>query len=397
VCASPKRRQSVEEIIMTIKAFAYAAQQHFKSRTGTAIKRTHIYELLATVNGYNSFAALNSKAILFSGSRVQSYKPHAPAVRKRCLDLGYLQTLADVVAAELPELIEQERINVVSLDALILRIRHQLSYRGYWDWQDEEYFDEEERLAHLIPEEWPPLHDDPDQNLISQDLLTALNNAATLGNADAHYAIALIHAPVDSDDQSPGWDYWYQQEQKGRVLTGVEKEWADSYAQKIASDKKYEQHLHEAGRLGHELALLDLAEYFDDPTFFQAATKSGDHDPFKVAELAQKLGRIQDAHEWLTIAAKAGDTEAMRWLIEEFGQNDLVLCWTWIYLSQLLDSDLMRDNFHAIHEDGSAYDDDVGGPLYVDGREGIRLPSLKAEEDVLARQRAQALFEKIDQ
>lgn len=382
---------------MTIKSFAYSAQQHFQSRTGTAIKRTHIYEFLATSFSYNSFAALNSKAILFSGSQVQAYKPHAPALRNRCLELGYLQTMADIVAAELPKLIEQERINVVSLDALILRLRHQLSYRGYWDWQDEEYFDEEESLAHLIAEEWPPFHDDPDQNLISQDLITALNNAATQDNAGAHYAIALINAPVDSDEQSPGWDYWYQQEQRGRVLTGVEKEWADSYAQKITNDKKYEHHLHEAGRLGHELALLDLAEYFDDPTFFQAATKSADHDPFKVAELAQRLGRPQDAHEWLTIAAKAGDAEAMRRLIEEFDRNDLALCWTWIYLSQLLDSDLTRDDLHAIHEDGSAYDDDVGGPLYVDGREGIRLPSLKAEQDVLARQRAQAFFEKIDQ
>jgi hypothetical protein len=382
---------------MAIKAFAYAAQQHFQSRTGIAFKRTHIYELLAAAYNFNSFAALNSKAILFAGSQVQAYKMHAPALRNRCLELGYLQTMADIVAAELPELIEQERINVVSLDALILRLRHQLSYRGYWDWQDEEYFDEEERLAHLISEEWPPFHDDSDQNLISQDLLTALNNAATLCNADAHYAIALIHAPINSDEQSPGWDYWYQQEQKGRVLTGVEKEWADSYAQKIASDKKYEHHLHEAGRLGHELALLDLAEYFDDPTFFKTAEKSADHDPFKIAELAQKLGRPQDAHEWLTIAAKAGDTEAMRWLVEKFDRNDLTMCWTWIYLSQLLDEDLTRDDFHAIHENGSAYDDDVGGPLYVDGREGIKLPSLTTEQDVLARQRAQALFEKIDQ
>lgn len=396
MCARPKR-QSVEEIIMTIKAFAYAAQQHFQSRTGIAFKRTHIYELLAAAYSFNSFAALNSKAILFSGTQPLSYELDVSAVYKRCIELGYVKTVADVVTTDLPGVIKQERINVVSLNVLISRLRHQLSYRGYWDWQDEEYFDDEESLAHLVDEQWPPFHDGPDHDLISDDLLTALGNSAAQGNADAHYAIALIHAPVDSDEQSPRWDYWYQQEQKGRVLTGVEKEWADSYAQKIASDKKYEHHLHEAGRLGQELALLDLAEYFDDPTFFQTAAKSADHDPFKVAELAQRLGRPQDAHEWLTIAAKAGDTQAMRWLVEKFDRNDLTMCWTWIYLSQLLDEDLTRDDFHANHEDGSAYDDAVGGPVYVDGREGVRLHPLTADQDTFARQSAQALFEKIYQ
>ena len=114
-----------------------------------------------------------------------------------------------------------------------------------------------------------------------------------------------------------------------------------------------------------------------------------------MAEIAESLGRIHDVHEWLTKAAEAGDTEAMRRLIEEFDQDDVQRCWSWVYLAQLLDTDLTRDDYYAIHEDGSHYDDDVGGPMYVDGRDGIKLPSLSDDQDALVRQTAKSLFEKM--
>jgi hypothetical protein len=97
----------------------------------------------------------------------------------------------------------------------------------------------------------------------------------------------------------------------------------------------------------------------------------------------------------LTLAAEAGDVEAMRRLIEEFDQDDLPRCWTWVYLAQLLDTDLTRDDYYAIHEDGSDYDDDVGGPMFVADQEGIKLRPLSKDEDAIARHHAQALYDKI--
>lgn len=107
----------------------------------------------------------------------------------------------------------------------------------------------------------------------------------------------------------------------------------------MAKDKKYEHHLREAGKLEHELALLDLTEYFDDPAFFEKARNSTDHNPLKVAEIAENLDRLHDAHDWLIIAAESGEVEAMRRLIEEYDQDDLQRGWTWVYLSQLLGDD----------------------------------------------------------
>ncbi len=109
------------------------------------------------------------------------------------------------------------------------------------------------------------------------------------------------------------------------------------------------------------------------------------------------MGRTSDAKRWLTLAAESGDTDAMLQLIEEHDQGDLQRCWTWVYLSQLVGTDLARDAHYAINEDGSDYDDDVGGPVYVAGRDGVDLEPLAPEQDAAARLAAQKLFEQIEQ
>jgi TPR repeat protein len=381
---------------MTIKEFAYSAQQHLEAQAGEKFKRAHIYELLAASFGYNSFAALKSESVLFQGTQASVHGLlHSDALRQRCLDLGYQTYTTDLVGTEFASFIEQERIIFVTLSTLIATLRRQLSYRGYWGWQSEDDFDQDKNLPHVVDEDWPPFDDESRQDLIPSSLLTALEIAASRADANAHYALALIHAPVDVEKRSPGFDYWYNEGKRGRVLAGVEKEWADKYAETIAYDKKYEFHLCEAGRLGNGQAQLDLAEYFGDPAFFVNTNNNGNHSPRRVAEIAESLGRIQDVYTWLTLAAETGDVEAMHRLIEEFDQDDLQRYWTWIYLAQLLEIDLTQDDYYAIHEDGSHYDDDVGGPMYVNGREGIQLSSLSEDQDSLARQRAQILFDKI--
>ena len=66
-----------------------------------------------------------------------------------------------------------------------------------------------------------------------------------------------------------------------------------------------------------------------------------------------------------------------------------------MYLSRLVGTDLSKDAYYAINEDGSEYDDDVGGPAYAAGRGGVDLDPLSAEQDAAARQVAQGLFERI--
>ena len=107
------------------------------------------------------------------------------------------------------------------------------------------------------------------------------------------------------------------------------------------------------------------------------------------------MGRTSDAKHWLTLAAERGDTDAMLQLIEEHDQGDLQRCWTWVYLSQLVGTDLTRDAHYAINEDGWDYDDDVGGPAYVAGRDGVDLEPLAPAQDTAARRAAQKQFAQI--
>ena len=68
----------------------------------------------------------------------------------------------------------------------------------------------------------------------------------------------------------------------------------------------------------------------------------------------------------------------------------------WVYLARLLGTDLMRDEYYAINEDGTPYDDDVGGPAFVDGRDGVKLDPLDAERDAAARTAAEQRFKDLD-
>jgi TPR repeat protein len=371
---------------MTIKEFAYAAQRHLQSKTDSVFKRSHVYELLAAAFGFDSYAALGCNAVLtLRHSDAPPSSKNGHLIRRRCLALGYPPTTADAISNELPGFVANRQLDVVGYSDLVAVLREES-----WRWGDDQHWVEPD--DDMPVQTWSVLDGDE----ISAILVDSLESAASNGSALAHYALALIYAPGEDDEPEVGSSYWYSQEQQGRVLTGVEKEWADAHAQRLRTEELYAHHLREAARLGCAEALLDLADRFDDPAFFENAQRSVMEDPAKVAEIATRLGRRKDAKRWLTVAAEAGDTEAMRQLIEGHCRDDLGQCWMWVYLARLLGTDLMRDEYYAIHEDGTPYDDDVGGPAFVDGRDGVKLDPLDAERDAAARTAAEQRFKDFD-
>lgn len=377
---------------MTIKELAYSAQQHLQASTGSSLKRAHIYELLAASFGFNSYAALGVDTVLTQqrpdDKRVASYSAF---VRRRCIELGYQPENADLVSVTLGAFLAERQIGVVRISVLISQLRGESFSQDDYPIGDDNGLPGDEQDDLLDPG-WAGA----DEGSFPPIMLDGLEAAASKGNAFAHYALALIHAPDDEDtDQEAGSSYWHSQAQQGRVLTGVEKEWVDAHATRLTQAEKHARHLREAGRLGNQYALLDLAERFGDPSFFEQPRHDVGADPSAVAEIAERLGRVADAKHWLTVAAESGDTDAMLHLIEEHDQGDLARCWTWVYLSRLVGTDLTKDAHYAINEDGSEYDDDVGGPAYVAGRDGINLDPLSAEQDAAARNAAQDLFEQI--
>lgn len=365
---------------MTIKELAYSAQQHLQASTGGSFKRAHVYELLAASFGFNSHAAFGVDTVLTElRQNDRRVVPQSALIKRRCIELGYQPDTVILASSALESFLAERQIGVASISSLVSRLRGESSS------QDEELEYDEDELFDPTDEAFGPI------------LLDGLAAAASKGNALAHYALALIHAPDDEDDPDAGSSYWYSQGQQGRVLTGVEKEWAEAHEARLAQAEKYSRHLREASRLGNQDALLDLADRFDDPSFFEQSRHGVNADPAAIAAIAERMGRTSDAKHWLTLAAERGDTDAMLQLIEEHDQGDLQRCWTWVYLSQLVGTDLTRDAHYAINEDGSDYDDDVGGPAYVAGRAGVDLEPLAPAQDAAARLAAQKLFEQIEQ
>lgn len=365
---------------MNIKELTYSAQQSLQSVTDKPFKRTHIYELLASSFGYRSYAALCSESV-FTKLHHNSVQPSFDVtfIQQRCIELGYSYE-TDLISSELTRLILEQGFGVLKLIDLVSKLRKNSYQYTDWDYDDDNELEIE----------------------VSSLLVNCLESFTHNDNAQVHYALALIYKPEDFDpydnnnQSTEGSSYWYSQAEKGRVLTGMQKAFADEYAQYLSVLNKYTFHLNKAGSQGNEYALLDLAKYFEEPSFFDKVKElTFDEDPMRVADIADNLGRHKDVKHWLTIAAKSGDTDAMRRLIEEFDNKDLQRCWTWLYLAKLMGSDFTQSNYRAIHEDGSLYDDDVGGPVFADGYDGVSIPSLDEIRDKLAMKSAQEIFESI--
>ena len=377
---------------MTIKQLAFDAQQHLQAKTSTTCKRSHVYELLSAAFGFNSYASLCTEHVFTHGG-LTSRRPakYGESVWRRCLELDCPPETALLIAQLLPPFLADQDIGVIRITDLVAQLRYETNRvtDHEFDEFEDDVEDEQDTNGPWFDREF----------MASPILLEGLNAAAHKGDANAHYALAIIYAPSGDpyDEPSAGSDYWYNEERDGRVLAGVEKEWADEYADTLARSQKYEHHLRAAGALDHEDALLEMAERFGDPAFFvRLSTFSMSIDAAHAADVAEHLGRSKDAWRWRTIAAQQGDTEAMRELIEGYDRLNLQQCWTWFYLAEMLGSDLAKDEYRAINEDGSDYDDDVGGPAFVGGRGGVELEPLDANRDVSARQSATTLYQAIE-
>ncbi len=363
---------------MTIKKMAFATQQHLQANTGINVKRTHTYELLAASFGFNSYAALNADWV-FIEQVTHSRNPNKQrdAIGHRCLGLGYPAEVALRLAEQLTIHLSSQKIGVIKLDNLISHLSNLFDDDEDTDEFDVVDFDKEELSSFPL-------------------LISGLQAVAATNHPKAHYALALIYRPSDDDSNVIGIDYWYIQANKGAALSTVQQEWADTYSAKLIRDANYKSHLIQAAKLGHQSAKLELAENFGDTTLFESITpESSDLDPIHVADIAEQIGRYIDARRWLTLAAKKGDTEAMCRLIKDYDRHDLQQCWVWMHLGRLLGEDLADNNYEAIHENGRFYDDEIGGPIFVLGDDGIHLEAISAEKDVIARNTAEAIFKLI--
>jgi hypothetical protein len=412
-----------------IASFARQAQTHLQTiavADSAHFKRSHVYELMAAALGFGTHAALKAHGLLCplpSQPLLALYgtlDPELCAARAEVLGIArkrsgpLAKALCADMAAQALGLVPWEDI----LEALLFGSRE--LYRETP--RDDAYYEALHAALNNDPDAWP---EDPEPlRLDSPFVCQALQKAAAQGEGRAHLALGLLiehgglldaghqHGGDDDDedvnDVPDSWAglYWYGRQQKGEVLTGVELEWAEGYAERVqrraavsrectARSNSARDHFNAAAALGQHDALLLLADRYGDDRFFDLQAPQVRANPLWIADLAQRVGRYECTPAWLTVAAERGDMWAMRELMESWHADDPLQVWTWFYYAKLLGKDLTQGDYRAIHEDGSRYDDDVGGPMFVDGVDGVELPTVDEPMRQEAQRAAQSLFDRM--
>ena len=365
---------------MSIKQLCFDAYTQLRDQHGIAVRRTHLYELLAALLGFNSHAALAADAVIGQVRQAWKFTNDGVArLSKRCLALGYPTAERQRIVEAITALAETHRLVAVDVKNLVKLVAGDADG---WDVDNEEVPDDA-GIDHAFP--WQNAQD---LNLDSPLLINALEQLAAKEHAEAHYALALLlhcEAPEDRDG------YWYRQQLEGRQLDGPEKEWAAEYAAALVQFDKYRQHLAAAARLGRSDAALEWAELTGEESDFRhaQALATPDHAT-RLLDLADQLGASATVVPLLREAALSGDVEAMRRLAEDF-EPDPVEAWTWVHLADLCGTDLTR--MEAVYEDGSPADDDLPGNIFAGG--GINVSETSTAQQTKARLEAARRYESI--
>ena len=406
---------------MRIKTFVYQIQARLGASAGLSVKRTHIYELIAAAQGLSSYAALVTNGLLCplpsEPLRIRFAQLNPTSVETRARQLGYSAASAARLQEELLSQLQVEQLGVVPLQLILDELLSGSFELSEEPKRDEAYYEALDAVSEddgLLNAFWEEEMDEP-LNLRSEWILDALRFAAERGDGRAHFAMALLtygYANCDEDDEDDEdvvsdiqrGVYWYQREKKGEVLVGVEKEWANDYRDYLQERTEEDAarawrqisakaHLEKAAVLGVDDALLVLASRYRDDRFFDLEHVNVTADPLWIADLADRVGRYEWGLAWKVLAAEQGNIAAMKELIRCEHREDAMQTWTWFYLAMLHEVDLTQCNYRAIHEDGSAYDDGVGGAMFAEGEDGITLPAIDEDTKVRAEGLAQLLFQ----
>lgn len=365
---------------MIIKEQAYRAHAFLQACGVTSLKRSHIHELLAAAVGYSTHAAFQYDSIWCDlPFRLAGIKPDTGALEARCAALGIPVHEGRQIVEALPQFQFEAGRAPVRFDALIDAIdgRGGDTDQSEWIW------------AHIVEPAHAGLAFYFEHH---RELLHGLEEAAERGVPAAHLAIAKL---LESEAMVFG-----DEDERLRSQVSREGKWtspfvsfADIEDNTLRLGEKHRHHLLAAARDGEIRALMETAERYGDPAILEMAP-SAEMDPMSMVDIAAQHGNDEKVRYWLTIAAQEGDIGAMRELILDHGEP-ADQAWVWMYLSRLLGCDLSQDRFEAINEDGTPYDDDIGGPAYVGGDEGIYLDPLPANADRSAHQTATQFFARI--
>jgi hypothetical protein len=374
---------------MTIKAFAFEVQSRLSQASGIDLKRSHIHEVLAALFGYASYAAMSTQRVLAQHDGSVAVPLDISRAATRAADLGYAPPAPPLIAGAIATAADAERLCVITMDAVLTELG--IEVEG-----DVPVRVGAEAHGRLAPDDGEE-QEDLDVTLMfaiereSNVLRESLNRMANAGSASAHLALAQIDDEVLSEYSEGSTDgrYWYELQQAGRELGGVELDWANAYRHKLDLQASRDSHLRLAISLGNAEAALTRLE--SDPSvenFEHAARLAGPAQASRLGHLALFFQREEDARTSLRIAARRGDTASMKMLADGL-EPELKDAWTWVHLAKLLGVNVMAS--HAVGDDGLPADADEAGPIYAAG--GFELDPFSDQEDAEALAEARRIYD----
>lgn len=362
---------------MSTKEQAYRAQAVLQAAGITSIKRSHIHELLAASLGYASHAAFQHDATWCNTPlTVAGIQLSMESMRARCVELGLTPDEGiGATNALIPFQLEQGYA-AVRFEALIAAVNIFEEDPSWNQWVSTEIME-------------PGRHDVMFHFEHQSVLLQGLEAAVARGVGAAHYAIAKL-LEGEADMYPAEEERFKKHFRRAGVWQTPFVSFAEVEADPLRAEEKYRHHLFEAARSGDLRALIETAERFSDPAILDHAPSEA-INPMLMVHLASEHENDEKLRYWLTAAAREGNVGAMRELILAYNEP-LEQAWVWMHLSRLLGRDLSQDHYDLVHENGAHYDDDVGGPGYPVGDDGIELEAMPRAADAVARAEAKRLM-----
>ncbi len=354
---------------MNIKTLVHQLHQALDTTFNLALPRSHLYEGLAAAFGYTTYASLCTDSVFDEG---HSKAPvDAAAIKSRLMGLGAEPGAASIAAEQLGALAASTGLRVVHLRDFIGRLMGEADAGNGWA-------DEYLRLEDL-----------------SEMLREGLTSAADRGHGIAAYAVARLLSNAMDDDEEPKGSYWYQQMKVGKALTPHEHAFALEYAERLEFRSRYERYLTMAAKQRVADACIDASLLFDDPAWLAECDPELLISPMTALEALDHHGRRDLASQACRRAALSGDQEAIELMIAEYDAGSSIRAWGWIYFAEARDIQLeeLEPRAYAVHENGSSYDDAIGGPMYAVEDEGLRPAPLEPSEDAQAKNFAARLVE----
>ncbi|KAA8731116.1 hypothetical protein F4V57_13600 [Acinetobacter qingfengensis] len=368
----------------TLKDFVFRTAKLIQSECNFEFARSHIYELLACYEGYNSYAAFRSGNILINVqyNNSKEYEQHR-----------LLQTLTLDILNKLPEM-DYSNENWHDEDNLI------------WDdYEGREFLDNIQRfilrLNQLSDEELPKtflLHliqviyrEFLFLNMFYMNLKSVRKALGYLefenGSLDGFELDILGYDELDFIECEDGQFYNFQiiEDHLDELQLFVEKGNKDA----IGIIAKYYLYLANQiapyGREGSNFgavwdnekmkytnktqAKLNRKKFDDLVALSQQYQKMIEKFPLNVNEV--NFNQVEIAKIQLKYLANQGDIEAIDYFLYNKLFNHDIEAWTYIYVAQKLGTDFTKDDYHAINAyTGEPYDD--YGPLEVVGRGAIQ-------------------------